>query len=142
VMRPRGIPILLDSNFLLIPPEEGVDIFAELERLLGLPRCLLPTPVLEELKRLREGAAPSEARKIDLALRLADRCELLEAELREGEGVDSLLLRLAKDMRCPVATNDGELRRRLRREGIPVIYLRQRSHLELEGGKPDWRLSR
>lgn len=136
-MKPRGIPLLLDSNFLLIPSEEGVDIFEELERLLGFPRCLVPTPVLEELERLREGATPSEERKIELALRLVERCELLEAKLEKGEKVDDLLLRLAKELGCPVATKDKELRRRLRRDGIPVVYLRQRAYLELEGGRPD-----
>jgi len=135
-MKPRGIPVLLDSSFLLIPLEEGVDIYSELERLLGLPRCLVPKPVLEELKRLRDAASPSEARRINLALRMAERCETLNVELLEGEGVDDLLLRLAREMRCPVATKDGELRRRLRREGIPVIYLRQRAYLEMEGGEP------
>ncbi len=135
-MKVRGIPVLLDSSFLLIPLEEGVDIYSELERLLGLPRCLVPKPVLEELKRLRDAASPSEARRINLALRMAERCETLNVELEEGEGVDDLLLRLARELKCPVATKDGELRRRLRREGIPVIYLRQRAYLEMEGGEP------
>ncbi len=135
-MKARGIPVLLDSSFLLIPLEEGVDIYSELERLLGLPRCLVPKPVLEELKRLRDAASPLEAKRINLALRMAERCETLNVELGEGEEVDDLLLRLAREMRCPVATKDGELRKRLRREGIPVIYLRQRAYLEMEGGEP------
>jgi len=135
-MKARGIPVLLDSSFLLIPLEEGVDIYSELERLLGLPRCLVPKPVLEELKRLRDAASPLEAKRINLALRMAERCETLNVELEEGEEVDDLLLRLAREMRCPVATKDGELRKRLRREGIPVIYLRQRAYLEMEGGEP------
>ncbi len=139
-MKTKSIPVLLDSSFLLIPPEEGVDIFSELERLLGLPRCIVPKPVLEELKRLRDAASPLEARRINLALRMAERCETLNVELEEGEEVDDLLLRLARELKCPVATKDGELRRRLRREGIPVIYLRQRAYLEMEGGRPDWSL--
>jgi len=135
-MKAKGIPVLLDSSFLFIPLEEGVDIYSELERLLGLPRCLVPKPVLEELKRLRDTASPSEARRINLALRMAERCETLNVELEEGEEVDDLLLRLARELKCPVATKDGELRKRLRREGIPVIYLRQRAYLEMEGGEP------
>ena len=134
-MKARGIPVLIDSSFLLIPLEDGVDIFSELERLLALPRCLVPRPVIEELRRLREMASPSEARRIGLALKLAERCELLDVELAEGEDVDDLLVRLARELRCPVATKDGELRKRLRRVGIPVIYLRQRAYLEMEGGE-------
>ncbi|MCD6480166.1 hypothetical protein J7L65_05210 [Candidatus Bathyarchaeota archaeon] len=130
------MPVLLDSSFLLIPLEDGVDIFSELERLMGLPRCLVPRPVIEELRRLREMASPSEARKIGLALKLAERCELLDVELAEGEDVDDLLVRLAQELRCPVATKDGELRRRLRKIGVPVIYLRQRAYLEVDGELP------
>lgn len=135
-MKAKGIPVLLDSSFLLIPLEDGVDIFSELERLMGLPRCLVPRPVIEELRRLREMASPSEARKIGLALKLAERCELLDVELAEGEDVDDLLVRLAQELRCPVATKDGELRRRLRKIGVPVIYLRQRAYLEVDGELP------
>ncbi|MDH5441905.1 MAG: hypothetical protein OEY31_14990 [Candidatus Bathyarchaeota archaeon] len=43
------------------------------------------------------------------------------------------MVRKAKEWNCSVATNDRELRRRLRVELISVIYLRQKKRLELEG---------
>ncbi|RLI07148.1 nucleotide-binding protein, partial [Candidatus Bathyarchaeota archaeon] len=130
----RGTTVILDSNFLFIPLRFGVDIFEELQRLVGgLVRCVVPSPVVEEMRRLRRDAKPSLRKEINFALTLAERCEKVEVPVEAGEAVDDALIRLAKRWRCPVATNDTELRRRLRAEGIPVIYLRQRAYLEADG---------
>ena len=130
----RGSTVLLDSNFLFIPLRFGVDIFEELQRLLGvLVRCVVPSPVVKELRLLRRDAKPSFRREIDFALDLAKRCETAEEHVEPGETVDDVLIRLARRWRCPVATNDSELRRRLRAEGVSVIYLRQQAYLDMEG---------
>jgi len=126
--------VILDSNFLFIPLKFGVDIFDELERLFEGPvNCVLPTSVPEELEKLKEGAKPNMLRQIDFALSLTSRCEKVDVIINAGETVDDSLVRLAKNLKSPVATNDAVLRRRLRAERIPVIYLRQRAYLEIEG---------
>lgn len=131
----RGaIPVIIDSNFFFIPLRFGLDIFEELQRLLeGRARFVVPSPVLEELKLVKRDGKPSLQRKAGFALTLAERCERVDEGLKEGETVDDLIIRLAGSWRCPVATNDAKLRRRLRERLIPVIYLRERSHLELDG---------
>ncbi|KON30718.1 hypothetical protein AC482_03145 [miscellaneous Crenarchaeota group-15 archaeon DG-45] len=130
----RSVAVILDSNFLFIPLQFGVDIFEELQRLLGgLVRCIVPSPVVEELQNLGRDAGPKARREADFALALAGRCEVAEGDAGPGETVDDAILRLALRKRCPVATNDGRLRRRLRAEGIPVIYLRQRAYLDIDG---------
>jgi len=132
--RRRGTTVILDSNFLFVPLQFGVDIFEELERLIGgLVRCVVPSPVVEELQLLRQKAKPSLRREIDFALSLSERCELVEERAEPGETVDDVLVRLATRWRCPVATNDTDLKRRLRAEEVPVIYLRQRAYLDVEG---------
>jgi rRNA-processing protein FCF1 len=57
----------------------------------------------------------------------------MEASLESCETVDDSIVRVALDGPFIVATNDAELRRRLRRVGVSVVFLRQRSHLEIEG---------
>lgn len=134
VEKGRSLPVIIDSNFLFIPLKFRVDIFEELQRLLeGRARCVVPSPVLEELKLIEGGAKPSLRRQAAFALSLAERCDRADESLRDGETVDDLIIRLAESWRCPVATNDAKLRRRLRERSIPVIYLRERSHLELDG---------
>ncbi len=130
----RGNLVIIDSNFLFIPQKFKVDIFEEMRRLLGgNVKCLVPYPVLEELQQLREGAKPSLRRKVDFALSLAERCEKEDLKAEEGETVDDFIVRLASSRKYPVATNDAMLRKRLREKGVPVVFLRKRAHLEIEG---------
>ena len=98
-------------------------------------RCVVPSPVIEELKLLRQDAKPSLRKEVDFALTLSEKCERIEAQAEVDETVDDILLRLAKSWKCPVATNDSELKRRLRAEGVPVIFLRQKAYLDIEGSR-------
>jgi rRNA-processing protein FCF1 len=41
---------------------------------------------------------------------------------------------VARKCDCPVFTNDRKLRQRLRNINVPVIYVRQKSRLEIDGG--------
>jgi hypothetical protein len=53
---------------------------------------------------------------------------VLEAE---GDGiVDDLIVNIADDY--IVATNDKELKNRIKKKGLPVIIIRSRDHLEVE----------
>ena len=129
--RSRGpLKVILDSNFLFIPSQLGLDIFEAIPDVLcRRVELVIPSPVYEEVRKVA-GRMRGPGR---LALELAERCEVVQVELRPGEDVDDLITRLALEWGCPVATNDAELRRRLRRLGIPVIYLRGLGRLEVEG---------
>jgi rRNA-processing protein FCF1 len=70
---------------------------------------------------------------VDFALGFTDICEVMEESLGPGETVDDSILRIALERRFNVATNDTELRKRLRKVGIPVVFLRQKNHLEIDG---------
>jgi rRNA-processing protein FCF1 len=67
------------------------------------------------------------------ALRLVEKCKVLNVEKTAEESYDDVILRVACDMKVPVATNDAELRRRLKRAGIATVYLRQKARLVIEG---------
>ncbi|MFP3951482.1 MAG: PIN domain-containing protein [Candidatus Bathyarchaeia archaeon] len=127
------VKVLLDTNFLFIPLRFNVDIFGEFERILDYYRPVVTTPVLEELETLHETAKPSLKKKVKFALKLANECDIINVDLQEGETVDHHLVRIAKKLNGIVATTDGELRSIARDEGIPVVYLRQRAYLEIEG---------
>jgi len=126
--------VILDSNFLFIPSQFRVDIFEELKKLLSQqfdPVLLRPT--YQELLKIAEHGAPKLRRQASLALKLAEKCSIVPVETHCGENSDDVILRVAKEWGCPVATNDRELRKRLRREGMPTIFLRQRAYLAMEG---------
>ena len=126
--------VILDSNFLFIPSQFHVDIFKELASVLTQrfdPVLLSPTRT--ELLRMSEKSSPKIRQQALLALKLAERCRLINVEQGLKETHDDVIVRVAKDWKCPVATNDKELKKRLRIIRMPVIYLRQKSHLEVEG---------
>ncbi|MDP7207076.1 MAG: hypothetical protein QGH14_00620 [Candidatus Bathyarchaeota archaeon] len=128
------VSVLLDSNFLFIPLKFGVDIFEELRRVLGEnTRCLVTLPILEELDLVEQGAKPGFLKEIGFARKMADKCEVFKDSLRGGETVDQSLVRVAIEQGFNVATNDSELRKTLKKEGVSVVFLRQRAFLELEG---------
>lgn len=126
--------MIFDSNFFFIPTQFKLDVFEELANLLGqrLDSVLLST-TLEELQEIAEKGPPKTRRQASLALKLAQECLLVQVEKNSRETNDDVIIRVATKWRCPVATNDRELRKRLRSVGIPVIFLRQRSRLDVEG---------
>lgn len=126
--------IILDSNFLFIPAQFKVDIFEGMTILLNQryePIVLSTTK--DELRKMTEKRAPKLRKQAEMALKLAEKCRLVEVERKRGETNDDVIVRIAAQWKCPVATNDSELKQRLRDISIPVVYLRQKSRLELEG---------
>ena len=130
----RSIQILLDTNFLMVPIRFGVDYQAEIERIIEASFILITTTaVVDELKQLKKSVKIGELKEINFALNLAEKITIIDEILVPGEKVDDQLIRIAQREGCVVATTDSELRRRLRRAGLPVIFLRQTRHLVIEG---------
>ena len=127
------VRVILDSNFLMMPIQFHIDVFRELDELLNQKvETVIPFPVYEEIKRIACGKSKL-AKEAKLALKIAEKSEVFEVKLGPGESTDDLIVRLASEWGCLVATNDRELRRRLRDLTVPVIYLRQKSRLAIEG---------
>jgi len=126
--------VILDSNFLFIPSQFQVDIFEELSKLLNQrfdPIILSPTRM--ELLKKAKRSSPKMRKRACLALELAEKCRLVDVEQYGEETPDDVIVRVAAEWKCPVATNDRMVRKRLRNISVPVISLRQKSRLEMEG---------
>ncbi|MFW9768112.1 MAG: PIN domain-containing protein [Candidatus Thorarchaeota archaeon] len=127
--------VIMDTNFLIVPAQFGVDVFSEAERVLerSLDFVLLDS-VVEEIKSNLETASRTEARMFRVALDLVERCTLVSvAEMSKSAPVDDQLLEYTKSVKGVLATNDRELRERASSQGIPVLFLRGKKYLELEG---------
>lgn len=129
-----SIKIILDSNFLLIQPQFHINILEELENVLNQRvKGIILSPVYKELQTLSRGNNANERKKALFVLKYIEGFEIVDVTKRQNETVDDLIIRLAKEWNYPVATNDKKLRKRLRDVSIAVVYLRQKSHLEVQG---------
>ena len=128
------IKVVLDANFFFVPSQFSLDIFEELANLLNQRfEPILLSSTQKELLGLAKSNSPKKQKQARLALRLAEKCRVVPAEKGLSETYDDVIVRVAAAWKSPVATNDRELRRRLRNLGVPVIFLRQKHRLELEG---------
>ncbi len=132
--RNQPVKVILDSNALFVPFEFKLDIFSEVKQLLNRNvDFILLSPVKRELELLSANGSPKIRREAAYALKLAEKCKYVAVEEQEKLSTDDAIVKVAKAWSSPVFTNDKELRRKLRDISVPVIYLRQKSRLEIDG---------
>jgi rRNA-processing protein FCF1 len=130
----KKLKIILDANALFVPFQFNIDIFEELKILLNRNfELVLLSPTLHEVQRIASQGSPSMRKKASYALNLAEKCKLLEVNSEAATPTDDLILQVAARCKYPVFTNDRQLRNRLRDINMPVIYVRQKSRLEIDG---------
>ena len=130
----RKLKIILDSNALFVPLQFNIDLFEDLKKLLNRNfELVLLSPTRLELERIATQGSSSMRKNAALALKLAERCKPLDVGQRTGASADDLIVQAAAKYKYPVFTNDRQLRNRLRDINVPVIYVRQKSRLEIDG---------
>jgi len=118
--------VLLDTNCLMMPHQHGVDVFAEIERLVPEAHTVATlSTVLSELKDIVSSSQDGVAAKVGLVL-LADRGVSV---IPSTGPVDDALVAYAVRERAFVCTNDRGLRSRLKVAGVKVIAMRGRNRL-------------
>ena len=130
----KTLKIIMDANAFFIPFQFKIDIFEELEKLLERKlEFILLSPVHMELEKLRDSGSPKMQKNASQALKLAEKCVLVTINKQIAGSPDDIILEIASQWQCPVLTNDSQLRKRLRDINVPVIYVRQKSRLEIDG---------
>jgi len=128
------VKIILDANLFFVPSQFNLDIFEELANLLNRRfEPVLLSSTYEELQGLAESSSPKTQKQALLALRLAEKCSFVPVTKSSGETYDDVIVRVSTEGESPVGTNDRELRKRLRQNGVAVIFLRQKQRLAIEG---------
>ncbi|PTD94445.1 DNA-binding protein [archaeon SCG-AAA382B04] len=124
----KQMKVILDTNMLMTPEQFGINLFSELDRVINKKyQPILPKSILNEIQNIYENGKGENKRAASIALDLINDCEIIETE-EEG---DDAIMEVAKKYESAVASNDSELIKRLKNNNIPVIILRQQSHLEM-----------
>jgi rRNA-processing protein FCF1 len=130
----KTVKVILDSNALFVPLQFKIDIFEELQTLLSVKfETVLLSPIRKELETIAERGSPKMRKWAVYALKLAEKCVFLEVEDKIACSPDDVIIEAARKCNCLVFTNDRKLRKRLRNISVPVIYVRQKSRLEIDG---------
>lgn len=122
--------LIIDTNFLLIPGNFGVDIFAEFQKITDTKYTLaIFNNTINELKKIMETAKGKDKRSAKLALTLLNKNQ--PQFIQSTYDVDTDIIHYATKHKCYVATQDAELKRKLKQTKAILISLRQKSHLIL-----------
>lgn len=114
--------VLLDTNVLLLPGAQKIDIFEELAALLGSYEAIVPSFVKSELNGLAQGQGKA-AESAKIALGLLGRATVVQVE--KSGTVDNSIVQYAKANNLTVFTNDSALKKKLDEAEIQVIFFRK-----------------
>lgn len=118
--------VLLDTNFILSCYTCKIHL-EDIDRIVDEPhQVVVPRNVLEELNLLHLKGKDREAQNTMLAI--VNQYSVLPLT----GAVDASLLEYAKENDCIICTNDRKLRKMLKKMGRKTIFVRAKSHLEVE----------
>jgi hypothetical protein len=125
IMPPR--PVILDTNFLLLPFQYKIDIFTEIDYLLEMEHeFVISSAEIRELERLSEDKGKKGiAARLALKMVDANRIEIVESK----KPVDDWIVEYAEKTGAIVCTNDRKLRKRLKEVDIKIIALLGKSRV-------------
>jgi rRNA-processing protein FCF1 len=109
--------------------EFSIDLERELTRIIGSYNIIVPSGIIKELELLSIKGKGEKRAKAKAGLKLIKNYDIFP--VLEKFGDDSVIF-TAKKTNGVVVTNDKELRKRLKLQSIPVIFLRAKKKLELE----------
>lgn len=125
--------IILDTNFLMIPYIFKVDIFEEIKKIVPFNYELwIIDKTKEELLGIIEKQRGKDKEAAKFAMGFIKGKHLKTIRKNQSISVDDAIMEIA-DKDTVVATQDAELKRKLRKKGVPLIVLRQKKYLRMIG---------
>ncbi len=115
--------------------ESKFNLQSALERLVPQKHSIVFLSCYIDELNLIAKKTPKLAKQTAFALKFLERFQVIEYNPKNIRFVDDRIIQYAVDNNpfCIVVTNDKELRIKLRKKEIPVIFIRTKSHLELFG---------
>ncbi len=114
------VEVICDTSFLIVLATKPVKKFDELENEIGKIDFVVPSLVINELRKLVRTAKVKRSNAARLALELANKFKTIQFQ---GTSADEAIIDYASKQKCLVATIDDALRNKLKSNGISVITL-------------------
>ncbi|MEM4263708.1 MAG: nucleotide-binding protein [Candidatus Woesearchaeota archaeon] len=123
--------VILDTDFLIHCAKFKIDYTAELARILNFNfEPVIIDKTLDELDSII-AKGKKEGRIAKLAKTILKHKNILQIETKKDKIVDELILDVVDKEEYIVATMDADLKRRLKKKGVPVVVIRQKKYLQL-----------
>ncbi|NHJ38561.1 MAG: hypothetical protein FK731_00915 [Asgard group archaeon] len=129
------LQIVIDTNIVIFTSEGKFNLSREIERLIPQKHeIILLSTCLKEFEYLIN-KKPKMKKHKRFAKKLLKTIKLVDYDPMEIKTTDEKIIHYAKLKypECIVVTNDSKLKKLLRDENIPVIFVRTINHLELLG---------
>ncbi|RLG71064.1 MAG: hypothetical protein DRO04_00625 [Candidatus Iainarchaeum archaeon] len=123
----RCYSIAIDTNILLYIEKFKVDVFTQLKEKFGRVKFYIPKQVMEELKKISE-KGKKLSRQVAIAEKLLKKHDVRIKNISDLNA-DEALLKLA-EQGFIIATNDKQLRDRIKEKGGKVLIIRQKKFVE------------
>jgi len=120
--------VAVDTNMLIAINQFKFDFFNEVKREFGKVDFVVPKKVIEELEKIA-GEGKKNLSSVRIAKELMNKEEVKEVETEATNADDALVELAGKEI--IVATNDVDLKNRVKEVGGKVIFLRQKKFLEI-----------
>lgn len=131
--------VLLDTNFFLIPSLFNVDIFTEFQRILPPYHLFILDKSINELNNIinTQKGKNKQAAKMALSIIKKYKIKIIKTEKHINETkststryrVDDLIIDFAVKNDYIVATQDKEIKKKLKKQNKKIITLRQKKYL-------------
>jgi len=123
-------PIILDTNFLFITFEFRIDLISEIKRVIGSDFTLyIYEGTISELKAI-EKRKDKNKKFLPLIMTMLHKYNIKMIKSKKTYIDDQILENL--DNKVIIATNDKELKLQIQKKRFKVLYMRQKSYLEIK----------
>ena len=127
--------VILDTNFLFIPGDAGVDIFTEIQRIMleSYELCVMESTINELENIISNTGKQKQGLNAKLGLILIKQKNLKTLASSSNHYADQSILDYAakNPEKTIVATQDKDLKQKLKKIPVRIITLRQKKYLEM-----------
>ena len=123
------VKVALDTNMLLAAEQFKIRLVEEIESKLSKAKIVIPNQVITELEKLA-GRSKKLEKQVKIAMQIIKNEGVKQMEVK-ASNADKALLTLAKQGFI-IATNDRELRKKVKKSFGKCLILRKKKYLTLE----------
>ncbi|RME78185.1 hypothetical protein D6774_02015 [Candidatus Woesearchaeota archaeon] len=126
------LTVIIDTNFWLLPFQFHIDIVEEIKKAVSGP-CTLSyiDKTIDELEYLIEHGSPTERRAARLGFDILKQSSAIPIKTDKLLNVDQLIVNTVTGPDFAVATQDKELKAKIKAKNGRLIVMRQKKRIEL-----------